>query len=92
MLSVFTENDDGSYRREDEYQTERCFSLEEICEALEKCGFELCGVYGSPEATEMFALEINGEGTTEDDCERWFFAARCKKPGISKPGAVVNSQ
>ncbi len=92
MLSVFTENDDGSYRREEEYQTERCFSLDEICEALETCGFELCGVYGSPEAPEMSTLEINGEETTEDDCDRWFFAAKCKKPGILKPGTVVNSQ
>lgn len=92
LLSVFTENDDGSYRREDEYQTERCFSLEEICKALEKCGFELCGVYESPEAPEMSALEINGEEATADSCERWFFAARCKKPEYQSPGAVVKGQ
>ncbi|MBR5453586.1 MAG: class I SAM-dependent methyltransferase [Clostridia bacterium] len=64
-LSVFEENDDGSYTRTDEVQTERCFSLGSIKRALSSAGLELCGIYGGTDFS-----------TPEDDSERWYFAAR----------------
>ena len=39
-LSLFEENEDGSYVRSDEKQTERCYSKDTVCGLLEKCGFE----------------------------------------------------
>ena len=67
-LSVFRENEDGSYFREDEEQHERCYSMEEIREALWRTGFELLSVSADYEFGEI----------SETD-ERRYFAARCKK-------------
>ena len=66
-LSVFTEQG-GLYARADEEQHERCYSFEEIKNALARTGFELLSVSGD------FAF-----GTPREDCERWYFAARCIK-------------
>jgi SAM-dependent methyltransferase len=67
-LSVFGEDEDGRYYREDERQRERCYSMEEIREALFESGFEFLSVSADYEFSEV------GEKT-----ERWYFAARCKK-------------
>ena len=67
-LSVFTEDENGAYSREDELQTERCYTLESIKSHLKNCGFELLGVFGDfdfSEPTEM--------------TERWHIVARAKK-------------
>lgn len=40
-LSFFYENDDGSYTRLDETQTERCFSIKTLTNLLVKNGFEI---------------------------------------------------
>lgn len=64
-LSIFLEWEKGSYRRYDEHQRERCYTLGEIRSALESNGFELMGVFGgydfSPPAEET---------------PRWYFVAR----------------
>lgn len=67
-LSVFREDGDGSYIREDENQRERCYTREELVGALERSGFELIGVYSD-----------YGFGEADDSCERWYFVARAKK-------------
>lgn len=67
-LSVFREDEEGGYFREDEEQCERCYSMGEIREALEGAGFELLSV----SADYSF-------GEVGEDTERWYFAARCKK-------------
>ena len=67
-LSVFTEDEDGRFSREDEVQTERCFSHEELVENLEKSGFEVLGFFGD----YSFSMP-------QSDCERWYVIARAKK-------------
>lgn len=67
-LSVFREDEDGRYFREDEEQHERCYSMEEIRAALRDSGFEFLSVSAD------YAF-----GETSETTERWYFAARCKK-------------
>ena len=67
-LSVFREDGEGRYVREDEEQTERCYSMDEIREALFQTGFELLSV----------SADYNFTAPSET-AERWYFAARCKK-------------
>ncbi len=67
-LSVFTEDDDGKYIREDEHQIERCYTREEIENTLADCGFELLGVFAD-----------FGFGAPDSNTERWYFIARAKK-------------
>ena len=67
-LSVFTENDDGSFERSDEEQTERCYTKEELTDVLDECGFEIIGFFGDFDFSEPMA-----------DSERWYVVARAKK-------------
>ncbi len=67
-LSVFTENQDGSYCREDEVQTEKCYSLDAIKNHLKNCGFEFIGVFED--------FDFN---SPSDIAERWHIVARAKK-------------
>lgn len=67
-LSVFTENEDGTYTREDEEQTEKCYELEKIKKLLAECGFELCGIFA----------DFNFNSVT-DTTERWHIVAKAKK-------------
>ena len=67
-LSVFEEGENGQYYRDDEHQRERCYTKEEIENALVSTGFELLGVYNG----------LDFEALTPTD-ERWYFVARAKK-------------
>ena len=67
-LTLFEEDEDGSYFREDEHQTERCYTREQLTAALESAGFELIGMYSDFEFS-----------TPEKTDERWYIAARAKK-------------
>jgi ubiquinone/menaquinone biosynthesis C-methylase UbiE len=67
-LSVFKEDENGRYLREDEQQKERCYTKEEILEALSASGFELVDIYRDYEF-----------GTPDRNTERWYFVARAKK-------------
>ena len=67
-LTVFSEDEDGRYSREDESHTERCYTLDELTAALTACGFELLGVHGDFDA-----------GEPDADCERWYIVARAIK-------------
>ncbi len=44
-LDFFTETDGGLYRRSEEYQEERAYSVEEIKSEAENAGLEVCGVF-----------------------------------------------
>lgn len=73
-LSLFEELPDGSYRRSDEHQTERCYTMAELTDTLRRTGFELCGVFGS------LSFDAPVEQT-----QRWHFCARAIKepiPGV----------
>lgn len=70
-LSVFRELPDGTYRREDEHQRERCYSVEEIGKALTDTGFEILGRFS----------DWNFSPVCEND-ERVYFVTRAKKTGI----------
>ena len=63
-LSLFEEID-GVYRRSDEEQHERCYSLDTVKSLLDKCGFELLSV-----SRDYNFSEIN------DETQRWYFCAR----------------
>ncbi len=67
-LSVFEEDEDGSYYRSDEQQKERCYTKDELCEALSECGFELLGIYAGYNFEEI-----------QENTERWYFVTRAKK-------------
>ena len=67
-LSLFSEDEDGRYCREDEYHRERCYSDRTIINALKKCGFEMIGVYSDLEFTP-----------SDKDDLRMFFAAKAIK-------------
>lgn len=67
-ISVFSENADGSYSREDCVQRERCFSERFVKSLLSKCGFELLSFSGGYDFD-----------APESTAERWYVAARCIK-------------
>lgn len=64
-LTLFEENEDGSYSRSDEVQTERCYSKKQICDALARAGFEILSIHG----------DLNGKSAEETD-EKWYFTLR----------------
>ena len=68
FLSIFTENEDGTYTRNDEVQTEKCYSFAQLEKALIDTGFEILGVYG----------DLCHSAPKETD-EKWYFTVRCKK-------------
>ena len=67
-LTIFEELPNGSYRRSDEHQQERCYELNELTDALNANRFELLGVWSD------FQFSAPTEST-----ERWYIAARAKK-------------
>lgn len=67
-LSLFCENEDGSYERFDEVQREKCYSMKQISSALIKNGFEIINIYGSLDQSVPHA-----------ESEKWYFVARCIK-------------
>ena len=67
-LSLFEELPNGSYRRADEHQRERCYTMEEITAALAENHLELLGVWSDYRFSEP-----------NETTPRWYFAARAKK-------------
>ncbi|MBQ8552246.1 MAG: class I SAM-dependent methyltransferase [Clostridia bacterium] len=67
-LSIFTENENGTWQRYDEIQRERCYSLRTVKKLLSECGFELCSLSAGFDGSEV-----------NEDTERWYFTARAKK-------------
>lgn len=67
-ITLFKEEPDGRYRRFDDLETERMYTVREIKNALAKCGFEFVGAYSDYEFNEASDLS-----------ERIYFVARIKK-------------
>ncbi len=67
-LSVFEELEDGLWKRSDETIKERCYEKNELCDSLEKAGFEVVGVFGGYDFS-----------APAKDCLRWHIVAKCKK-------------
>ena len=67
-LTLFEENDDGTYCRSEEHQQERCYSLSEIKSALDANHLELLGLFSDWQFS-----------APTDTTERWYFVARAKK-------------
>ena len=67
-LSFFYENDDGSYTRLDETQTERCYSIKTITDLLIKNGFEIIKIISDFEGSPF-----------KDTDERAYFVCRAIK-------------
>ena len=67
-LSIFEGLPDGTYRRSDEHQEERCYTLDTVRSLLEKAGFEFLGVFSD------FSFS-----SPDEKAERWYFAARAIK-------------
>ncbi len=67
-ISVFTEDEEGRYVREDSVQRERCYSESYLKRVLKKCGFEIVSFSGGYDFEPASA-----------DAHRWYITARCKK-------------
>jgi len=67
-LTVFDENEDGTYTRTEEHQRERCYDLDTIKNNLTLAGFEFLGCFGDFDFS-----------APNDTAERWYIAARAKK-------------
>lgn len=67
-LSIFEELPNGSYRRADEHQQERCYALDTLNGNLKKAGFLPLGVWSD------FSFSA-----PDDTSERWYLAARAIK-------------
>lgn len=67
-LSLFEENEDGSYDRSDEHQRERCYTEDTVKRLLCEEGFELLGVFSD-----------YGFSECAENTERWYIVARAKK-------------
>ena len=51
-LSIFTENEDGSYNRSDEYQREKMYTVRQMKKLIDESDFDLCGIFSSFEFNE----------------------------------------
>lgn len=69
-VTVFTETEAGSgtYLRDFEEWSEKCYTADELSRLLEDAGFEVCGIYGSTEARPARRSDM-----------KLYFAARAKK-------------
>lgn len=67
-LSVFEEGENGEYYRADEEQRERCYSIDEIKNALQKKGFELLDIFSDTDFASV-----------TEQSERLYFVAKVKK-------------
>lgn len=65
FISEFTENADGTYRREDSRLRERCYSMRTVKRLLAECGFEI-----------LFVSSDYSEAPPSPDAERWYFTVR----------------
>ena len=71
-LSLFREEEDGRFSRQDEEQTERCYTEAELCDALDRAGFDLCGIYADFDMTPA---------ADAPEADRWYIVARTRKQG-----------
>ena len=72
-LSIFESLPDGTYRRSDEHQRERCYSLDTVTSLLSEAGFSLLGIWAD-----------DRQSPPNENTERWHFAARAIKNDSNK--------
>lgn len=65
-LSIFTENENGSYERTDEHQRERMYTVRSVKKMLADTGFELCGIFSDYDFSQA----------DEDTDERLYIVAK----------------
>ncbi len=68
FITLFSENEDGSYERTDEYQKERMYPISTLKKLLNETGFDVLGVFGSFDFEEL-----------KDEDERAYIVARAIK-------------
>ena len=68
VLSLFCENEDGSYERYDEDQREKSYSMTTLKKLLAKTGFEILDIYGGYDFSDI-----------SDNSDKWFFVCKCIK-------------
>ncbi len=68
-ITLFKEQRDAKYIREDEIQREHMYTLKELKAELSAAGFEFIGAYSDFDYTEA----------DENKCERIYLVSRCKK-------------
>lgn len=69
-LTLFSENEDGTYTRSEEHQRERMYTCHELEAMLTECGFDILDVCSDYSGTQLSEVE---------NSERWYFVARAKK-------------
>ena len=68
-LSLFEQiSDEETYRRSEEHQRERCYTLDALKKLLEKTGFEVLGAWSDCDFSDI-----------SETTERYYIAARAKK-------------
>ncbi len=67
-LTLFEENEDGTYERSEEHQQERCYGKETLHRLLEQAGFQVLGTFGDYDFSEP-----------GPETERWYIAAKAIK-------------
>ena len=65
-LTFFTENEDGTFTKKEETQSERIWDKDELCKCITDCGLEVCDIFGG----------FDMHKATKSD-EKWFFVCRC---------------
>ncbi len=69
LLSIFTEDEDGKWTRQDEYHVEKCHTQRSISDKLKKCGFEILGKYA----------DFNDTPASEMDMRHFYVVKAIKK-------------
>ena len=71
-ITLFKENEDGTYERYDEEQSEKMYLISDIKKALSESGFEFIGAYSDFDFTEA-----------KDSDERIYIVAKCRKENLN---------
>ncbi len=72
-ITLFEEDEDGSYLRHDALERERMYTIRSIRSSLGTAGFEFVGAYSD-----------YGFTPANDECDRIYIVARCKKTGYGE--------
>ena len=71
-LSLFEQDESGAYQRTDMTEVERCYTMDEMREILDRTGFDVIGVYSDYDRTPA----------AEED-ERWYFVCKNRPPSLA---------
>ncbi|MBQ9115845.1 MAG: class I SAM-dependent methyltransferase [Clostridia bacterium] len=78
-LTLFIRNDDGSYERREETQTEYMWTAEQLCSCISDSGMELIAIHKDLSGTKSIdALSMDTDSPKTE--EKWFFVCKRTKP------------